>query len=380
MAAPAGVSWVLETLDTVPWHDLTHAYGSAADVPGLIRKLASRRRPRREAALRELYGNIWHQGTVYEATAYAVPFLMELVQDRSVHERELILELLAILANGHSYIEVHSHLDPPRDDPAYAAELASEREWVRQARAAVLDGFHVYLRLLDDPDPAVRTGAAYALGGLHERAAESHAALHLRLDQEPAARAKAQMLQTLGKLAKSEPETLHRLQVALGVCEHPFVRLAAATMLTEVLGEETPSEAVDILIAVVLDPRPLKPYCQDSMWAAFGAVPTASSALCHLGATVHRVVLPRLIAALESRSGNAAYWVAGALFRLVFDGRLGDNAPASALSEDQRLVLSAIARSDGVWMIETKMTLLLRGINLPEGRDLLLRFLAQSAR
>jgi hypothetical protein len=30
---------VLQGRETVPWADLDHAYGSAADVPGLLRKL-----------------------------------------------------------------------------------------------------------------------------------------------------------------------------------------------------------------------------------------------------------------------------------------------------------------------------------------------------
>jgi hypothetical protein len=64
---------VLEGLDDVDWTSLTHAYGPADDVPRCIRALASRRKKKREKPLWELFGNIWHQGTVYEATAAAVP-------------------------------------------------------------------------------------------------------------------------------------------------------------------------------------------------------------------------------------------------------------------------------------------------------------------
>jgi hypothetical protein len=63
----------LERLDDVPWGSLTHAYGAADDVPGLLRELASGDAEAREAALHELHGNVWHQGTVYEATAHVVP-------------------------------------------------------------------------------------------------------------------------------------------------------------------------------------------------------------------------------------------------------------------------------------------------------------------
>jgi hypothetical protein len=42
---------MLEGLDDVPWHSLTHAYGKADDVLGLIRRLASPDYPTRADAL-----------------------------------------------------------------------------------------------------------------------------------------------------------------------------------------------------------------------------------------------------------------------------------------------------------------------------------------
>src|SRR5581483_764733 len=101
---------MLDGLDAVAWSSLTHAYGRASDVPGLIRDLAYDRAETRRAAMGKLYGNIWHQGTVYEATGFAVPFLIELVESISVQERDRILVFLAHLARGNSYLEVHRPL------------------------------------------------------------------------------------------------------------------------------------------------------------------------------------------------------------------------------------------------------------------------------
>ena len=61
---------MLDDLVRVDWAGLTHAYGPADDLPGLLRGLAQGD----DDALYELYGNIWHQGTVYPATAYAVTY------------------------------------------------------------------------------------------------------------------------------------------------------------------------------------------------------------------------------------------------------------------------------------------------------------------
>ena len=49
---------MLEGLEAIDWARLGHAYGSAKDVPGLLRALASPQRKRRTRALHALYGNI----------------------------------------------------------------------------------------------------------------------------------------------------------------------------------------------------------------------------------------------------------------------------------------------------------------------------------
>jgi hypothetical protein len=71
-------------------------------VPELLGELAGTRE-HQEHALYELYGNIWHQGTVYEATAHAVPFLARLALSEPAPLRDELLALLAHIANGSSY-------------------------------------------------------------------------------------------------------------------------------------------------------------------------------------------------------------------------------------------------------------------------------------
>ena len=92
---------MLEGLDHVDWANLYHAYGPATDVPGLIRALASPNPEARERARDRLYLNIWHQGTRWQASAYAVPFLLELLGDPATPDRLPILHLLLALALGY---------------------------------------------------------------------------------------------------------------------------------------------------------------------------------------------------------------------------------------------------------------------------------------
>ena len=56
---------MLDGLDLIDWASLQHAYDSAADVPDLLRDLASTNEEKRKNAIYKLFGNIWHQGTVY---------------------------------------------------------------------------------------------------------------------------------------------------------------------------------------------------------------------------------------------------------------------------------------------------------------------------
>ncbi|MFG1834115.1 hypothetical protein [Micromonospora chersina] len=88
-------------VNSIDWASLTHVYGSVGDVPGLIDDLRSADGEVRSAALYELYGNIFHQGSRYEASAYAVPFLHELVAERTTPARQEVIRPLADLAVGH---------------------------------------------------------------------------------------------------------------------------------------------------------------------------------------------------------------------------------------------------------------------------------------
>jgi hypothetical protein len=82
---------MFEDLEKIEWGKLTHAYGAADDVPGLLRSLTSRDQETRSNSIHELCSNIWHQGTVYEASAHAVPFLLQLLESPEIVVKEDLL-------------------------------------------------------------------------------------------------------------------------------------------------------------------------------------------------------------------------------------------------------------------------------------------------
>jgi len=163
---------LLEGLASVDWGSLRHAHGSADDVPELLRALASSDEKRRTAAVKELFGNIWHQGTVYSATAAAVPFLYELLSGTDVTTRADIAGLLASIAAGNGYLEIHA-VGQFREtwrsilakkgkslDEEIVREKAETLEIRRAAGARLLD-LVPYLR---DPESENRLAVAEALG------------------------------------------------------------------------------------------------------------------------------------------------------------------------------------------------------------------------
>ena len=158
---------MLDRLNDVLWVHLGHAYGSAKDVPVLIRSLLAEDADTRSEAIHELFGNIWHQGTVYEATAHAVPFLFEVVEARALPEINEVLVLLALIARGRGYYQVH--------DPSRTTETEKEARSVASAREAVRSGIPIAIALLHDHDRSVRLTAAHLLAVFADDARSLHA-------------------------------------------------------------------------------------------------------------------------------------------------------------------------------------------------------------
>ncbi len=92
---------MLENLDNVDWKNLSHAYGEADDIPELIKDLISKNSADRDNALWGLYGTIWHQGTIYSATSYSIPFLIEILENNGPVTLELLI-FLNHLVTGYS--------------------------------------------------------------------------------------------------------------------------------------------------------------------------------------------------------------------------------------------------------------------------------------
>ncbi|MFH5804156.1 hypothetical protein [Alienimonas sp. DA493] len=139
----------LAGLNDMPWADLTHAYGPATDVPELLRTLERGPEEAADRAMHDLFGNVWHQGTVYPATPHAVPFLLRLLEQGRPWAEQIAV-LLGEIADGNGYLLVHarmlSSLRPTYEKIAadrgttLEAEMAEERTVIAACRAAIAAG------------------------------------------------------------------------------------------------------------------------------------------------------------------------------------------------------------------------------------------------
>jgi hypothetical protein len=158
---------LLSAIDKVPWSKLDHAYGPATDVPDLIHALLSPNSQVRSDAWLKLHGNIWHQGTIYEATAHTVPIFLELLRQPATPAKHEILVFLALLFAGKSYWDVHQHLTTSAAEvrtPDFQQRVERELSWVEATKNAVVKGKDSYLELLKRGVEGDKIAAAYLLG------------------------------------------------------------------------------------------------------------------------------------------------------------------------------------------------------------------------
>jgi hypothetical protein len=80
---------MFEGVDLVPWNEVRHCYGPASNAPRQIRGLDSEDPDERADAVNEfLWSSAFHQWTLYPATPFVIPFIVEALQSRPLVERD----------------------------------------------------------------------------------------------------------------------------------------------------------------------------------------------------------------------------------------------------------------------------------------------------
>ncbi|MFI5756483.1 hypothetical protein [Streptomyces sp. NPDC051569] len=226
-------------MDAVDWAGLKHNYGSAEDIPGLLRRCGGPDSEDAEDASSELLNLLFHQGGwVCSAASAALPFVLRLAAAPQVPSRCAMLELAAMLAAEAGRTEAR-FLDPGWA-PAWEQALPE------------------LLGLLDDPEPEIRRAAADVLAACDSpgelvlpgllRCWEAEDDLATRLD----------LVLALGQAALRAPAGEHGAEVfdlLRGLLDSPQaqIRLAAVHALAP-NDPGLPARMLDLMLEAVRDP------------------------------------------------------------------------------------------------------------------------------
>ena len=293
-------------LDDVPWSQLSHAYGTAEDVVDLLKLIDSGKsfpNASEESPIDCLYGNIWHQGTVYEATSYAVPFLLNLAEDSQIPNAEEIVTLLGMIACGES----------------------GQEPWADRAHAAVLAGYDRLAALIYNEK--TKLAAAFVLAQLHERSAEFVLLLTQLQQSEASVSRRAGLILLYGHLGDRSTETLAVLEAALTGAKTP-VKQAIAVSLAKLKFRDLSAAARKAILATIKKPHEFR----DLPWGDECAVTETMLDLkaCLSEAEIERVIKP-LLARIESGESDSTSiqtvldllfqfsWSASDTVRVTFD-------------------------------------------------------------
>jgi len=332
---------MLDRLDDIPWKRLTHAYGPAEDVPDLLRSLrtAPAEMTGEQSPLWHLFGNIWHQGTVYEATAYAVPFLIELAAHPLVPDRLGILGLLAAIATGTSYRDVHGNL---LNEPDFAERKAVEIKWVEQAHAAVASGTAAFLAMTRE-ETDVRLAAAHVLALLPEHRDVVGARLRTMVDKETGSLQRAGLLLLLGLAGDRSEAALFVLTGALSG-DDLVQRRAAAVAFAYLKPDPLPDLARAAILDAIAADDDLENSFEGLPWDAVAEVMDRERLHACLDAASREEAAMVAIVAIES--GKATHQTVSTVLDLIFPLRPPRDKPpltGSDLSPLQRRAVRAMA-------------------------------------
>ncbi|MFE7899260.1 HEAT repeat domain-containing protein [Streptomyces sp. NPDC057424] len=226
-------------IDEVDWASLRHANGSAEDVPGLLRGLASADPSERQTALDGMYGAVHHQGDVYDSTLACVPFLLALAAREEVRDRAEVLELLVSIGD----------IGDARDDLAASV------------RAALRAHSDVFVRLAGDADAGVRRMVPGALVRFLDRPARVLALVRERITVERDDRVLLALAESLGLFARRHrltddahaAEAVRLLTELSGPPYGPGLRIAALGQLAGCAPDRLPADLVPAVVGLLRD-------------------------------------------------------------------------------------------------------------------------------
>lgn len=382
---------MLEKIDDIDWANLKHAYGSATDVPNDIRNLTSLDGKIRDKALYNLYGNIFHQGTRYEATPYAIPFLYELIENEYVKDKHGIISLLVSLALGYEEEYLPEGVNPEK----FRNELMdSEANMTNEQRAncekygysatalikcydTVKKGIPILFKCLKSDDEKIRTFSVYALSWFPEEAESSVPKIIEVLSQIEGEIEIANAVLAIGLLNRQSKNVvdltpinyylnsnseLIRVSSAIALAKNPIDKIILEKLIEGIKS----GESFNYVEGVLFNEGKVSGY--------------ASITLSKYGNSEKERIILVLCKVLESVNSYQALDITGAIMSILNDKRTKPikDENLEDLNPLEIKVLNSIYEHGG-WTLETGVYVnyfeLLRSAGIPDSKEKLKRFL-----
>jgi tetratricopeptide (TPR) repeat protein len=342
---PQLAEW-FDALWQIGWSEIEDASESGHRVPHLLLGLLAENEDLSDHVYTALYWHLCHQGTVYPATAAAIPFMMTLCQ----YERTPNLPaLLNFLRNTGA-------------QPAATLEEAAAEghDAIVDCHAALTSAVEIFITLLEHREPMVRALASTLVAAAYDRADEMAGVLSSRLGREDSEMVRTSFLFSLARLASADAMFVVDAQLASG---SPLVATAAALALVMARGEQSGQAVADRLVSTLVgfSDEMAETYAE-SPWADEHLVTEIAQALSY--GTPGDEALDRLCAAMpEIASPGGLAVVSAALLIAIHTGDGG-------LTDELKKVLGAIAGSDNLWLFGggEAITSVLEGFELPTDR------------
>lgn len=251
-------SGLLVGLDLVDWHGVTHAYGPADDVPRLLKLMLSPDQQIREGAWEDLDNRVWHQGTLYPATAAVAPFLIRLAADRNYPDQMWAFDTLAGWADSSSYLAVYTRpgsllvdrnmvqevIERPNQSPYFKPDV------LEQVSQAVGQSLPLMIELLGTAEREIQLLALFTLSRLRDRETESVPAIMRLLENTGAPDLRTGALYALRSLLDTSPQSIAFFtRWATASQDDPQVIFQAAAGVVERVQESAPERVIDVLLS-----------------------------------------------------------------------------------------------------------------------------------
>lgn len=360
---------LLAGIEAIPWHDLHHAYGPADDVPDQLRMLLTDDPEVQDDAWEMLYSNIFHQGNVWEATPYTIPFFLQLLAYDGPPPKISILWMLTTLVEGRSYFVERSFNLEERDKWQerlakqgidLEAEIHKGRTAVEAINQAACEGIPLYFELLDHPDPEIRIAAYTLLGILRGRSEQIVPRLHMRFGKASNATEHRAALTALDAQMDESFASQQFFAEIMRTDPSCYCRFRSAVALGRRAGVNVPDQAVQIILnglnersQVIREERSLKIDQQE--WG-FSELVWGAEILAKLGLERAASALEALLLATQDRV--EAPEIANLLLGVVFNqddltlsqpginGRGKDQPPGLVFVDSHHKPANPIAASD----------------------------------